>query len=338
MTFISQRSRTPWVGAMLTTLALLFAVGCASTSDEEQRLRVALHFNSPQTSWVGIYVAQEKGYYEEAGLDLEFQYLGGSTLAVQAVGAGRADLGIASPDALISGVNEELPVVAVANHLQQDATGVIVDGEAADFADLADKRVATAQGTAEAGLFQAALTRAGVAEEVDTDYVESASKCTMVISGQADACTGFAFAQLIQVQLEGVDATFLPFSTESTPLPGAAILTTEDRAEGDDAVERFLEATFRGYADADEDREMAVDVMKDVSDTGDPQQIEESTELVLDLMRSDATDSHGWGWSNEQTWGNLVEQMVEGEVLGESLEPAELFTNDLLPENAGEWQ
>ncbi|HIY41585.1 MAG TPA: ABC transporter substrate-binding protein, partial [Candidatus Nocardiopsis merdipullorum] len=78
MTFISQRSRTPWVGAMLTTLALLFAVGCAGTSDEEQRLRVALHFNSPQTSWVGIYVAQEKGYYEEAGLDLEFQYLGGS--------------------------------------------------------------------------------------------------------------------------------------------------------------------------------------------------------------------------------------------------------------------
>ena len=60
--------------------------------------------------------------------------------------------------------------------------------------------------------------------------------------------------------------------------------------------------------------------------------------LVLDLMRSEATDSHGWGWSDEQTWGNLVEQMVEGEVLGESLEPAELFTNDLLPENAGEWQ
>lgn len=338
MPYNSQRSRASWVVATLTTLMLFFVAGCGGASSEEEQLRVALHFNSPQTSWVGIYVAQEEGYYEEAGLDLEFQYLGGSTLAVQAVGAGSADIGIAAPDALISGVNEELPVVGVANHIQQDATGVIVEGEADDFADLEGKRVATAQGTAEAGLFQAALNRAGIAEEVDTDYVESASKCTMVISGQADACTGFAFAQLIQVQLEDVEATFLPFSTESAPLPGASILTTEDRAEGDDAVERFLEATFRGYSAADEDREMAIEVMKEVSDTGDPQQIEESTDLVLDLMRSDTTESHGWGWADERTWGNLIEQMVEGEVLGESIEPSELFTNDLLPENAEEWR
>ncbi len=351
MTFLPRRRGRLAPAAAGLAVAFFAVTGCSSSSDEPsqdtsdettvatQTVDLALHFNSPQASWVGIYVAQEKGYYADAGIELDIQYLGGSTLAVQAVGAGKATIGIAAPDALIAGVEQDLPVVAVANHVQQDATGVIVNGSASSFADLAGKSIATAQGTAESGLFQAALDKAGIVDDVTVNYVESAAKCTMMISGQADACTGFSYAQLVQARLAGVDASFLPFSTQENPLPGAVLFTTRDEVDDEpDLIERFLEATFQGYRDADADREMAVEVMTATADTADPEQIAEATNLVLDLTRSDVTEEHGWGWASTDVWQNLVDELTAGGVLTSDVDPADLLTNDLLPEDAGSWR
>lgn len=306
---------------------------------EQATVRLALHFNSPQASWIGIYVAEEEGYYADLGIDLEIQYLGGSTLAVQAVGAGRADIGLAAPDAVIAGVRQDLPLISVANHIQQDSTGVIVNGEASEFADLAGLTIATAQGTAESGMFQAALVNAGVVDDVQVDYVESAAKCSMMIAGQADACTGFSYSQLVQAQLNGLDPSFLPFSTDEVPLPGAMIFATDSFvADSSDVVERFLQATFEGYAAADADREMAIALMGELNDTTDPEQLEISTGMVLDLTHSTRTEADGWGWMTDEVWENLMSQLVAGGVLDEAVDPAALYTNDLLPASAQAWQ
>ncbi|GEM_PF-2178144 len=352
---ISPRRRRRPVPTAALAVALLALTGCASpdagpepaTSGTTgtggprptETVSLALHFNSPQASWIGIYVAQEQGYYADAGIDLDIQYLGGSTLAVQAVGSGTADIGIAAPDALLAGAEQDLPLVAVANHIQQDATGVIVNGPATGFADLAGATIATAQGTAESGLFQSALQQAGIADDVTVNYVESSAKCTLMISGQADACTGFSYAQLVQAELAGVDATFLPFSTDDAPLPGAAIFTTQDEVADDaDVIQRFLEATYQGYRDADTDRDAAIALMQRTADTADPEQIAEATDRVLDLTHSDVTQEHGWGWSSEDVWQNLVDELTAGGVLTSPVDPAGLLTNDLLPQEAGEWR
>lgn len=355
MTFTSRRRGRLVPAAAGLAVAALALTACGSSSDaspaadstsattqgtqETQKLSLALHFNSPQASWIGIYVAQEEGYYADAGIDLDIQYLGSSTLAVQAVGSGSATIGIAAPDALLAGVAQDLPLVAVANHVQQDATGVIVNGQASGFEDLSGKTIATAQGTAESGLFQAALEKAGITDDVTVNYVESSAKCTLMIAGQADACTGFSYAQLVQAHLAGVDATFLPFSTDATPLPGAAIFTTPDEVANDpDLVERFLEATFEGYRDADADRDMAVALMQKTADTADPEQIAQATDKVLDLTHSDVTDEHGWGWSSTEVWQNLIDELTAGGVLTAQVDPADLLTNDLLPEEASQWR
>ncbi|HEY0187755.1 MAG TPA: ABC transporter substrate-binding protein [Cellulomonas sp.] len=352
MTFPARRRRRLVPAAAGLAVAAIALTACSSSADtaspsgsasattqETETLSLALHFNSPQASWVGIYVAQQEGYYADAGIELDIQYLASSTLAVQAVGSGSATIGIAAPDALLAGAVQDLPLVAVANHIQQDATGVIVNGAASSIADLAGMTIATAQGTAESGLFQAALTQAGITDDVTINYVESSAKCTLMISGQADACTGFSYSQLVQAELAGVEATFLPFSTDEDPLPGAAIFTTQDEVDNDsDLIERFLEATYQGYRDADADREMAVALMQETADTADPDQIAEATERVLDLTRSDVTDENGWGWSSTDVWQNLVDELTAGGVLTSDVDPADLLTNDLLPEEASSWR
>jgi len=336
-----------FAGALVAAAGLL--AGCAAPAPEptatdpveyeRATVRLALHFNSPQASWVGIYVAEEEGYYDELGIDLDIQYLGGSTLAVQAVGSGQADIGLAAPDSLLAAFEQEIPLVAVANHIQQDSTGVIVNGEAESFEDLAGLRVATAQGTAESGMFQAALATADVADDVTIDYVESAAKCTMVISGNADACTGFAYSQFVQLQLAGLEPSFLPFSTDEAPLPGHMIFATEKFvADSGDVVARFLEATFRGYAAADADRANAFEVISALATTADPAQLERATDLVLDLTHSDRTEEFGWGYITEEVWQNLIDALTAGGVIDADLDPSEFFTNDLLPAGAADWR
>lgn len=340
--------RKRWLPAAGVVLAVALAAcgpgdDAPSSGDADaapaDTVRLALHFNSPQASWVGIYLADEEGYYADEGIALDIQYLKGSTLAVQAVGSGSADVGLAAPDAILAGIDQDLPLVAVANHIQQDSTGVIVDGDASSFTDLAGLHVTTAQGTAEAGLFEAALASNGLTGEVQVDSVESAAKCTMMLAGQSDACTGFSYSQLVQVELEGRDVSFLPFSTDDNPLPGATIFTTDGyAADSADVVERFLAATFRGYADADADPDRAVELMKELDRTTNPEQLTQATTKVLELTHSSRTESNGWGWMDDEVWANLIDQLTAGGVLPAAPPAADIYTNDYLPADAASWK
>lgn len=298
-------------------------------------IKVSMHFNVPQLSWYGLYWANEKGYYKDAGLDVSFQYLRGSPLAVQATGAGQSELGIAAADTALSGGIQGLPVKVIANHLQKDATGVIVDkakGPVTSFKDLAGKTIVTSDSTTLATLLRAALKRDGMTDKVKILSVDPQTVCTLMLADRADGCTGFEFAQALQVKAKGIDPSFLPFNSDAFPILGHVILANSDYlAKNGDAVRAFLKATARGYAEASADIPATVEMMGRIDPTQPKDTLPQAIGIIADLTVSPRSKAHGWGWMDDTAWNNLYGGLVEGGVLKPGFKVSELYTNDYLP-------
>jgi NitT/TauT family transport system substrate-binding protein len=94
----------------------LLAVSTLSMSLSAQALeKVSVRlkwFN--QAQFAGFYVAKEKGFYEEAGLDVALNPGGPDFPAIQMVAGGAEQFGVTGADQVLVGRDKGVPVVAIA--------------------------------------------------------------------------------------------------------------------------------------------------------------------------------------------------------------------------------
>ena len=111
----------------------LFAIAGASTacgaqkqSDSgEKKLKLVLDW-TPNTNHTGLYVAMEKGYYKDAGIELEIVQPPEDGAEVL-VASGKADFGISFQDTLAGALSkaDPLPIKAVAAITQHNTSGIM---------------------------------------------------------------------------------------------------------------------------------------------------------------------------------------------------------------------
>ena len=117
------------LGAAALAAAMLFSVAAASASaDEEKKLKkVTLMLDyTPITNHTGFYVALEKGYYEEAGLDVEIIEPGDNATTTM-VAAGKADFGVSYQEDVTYALTAEepLPIKTIAAIIQHNTSGFV---------------------------------------------------------------------------------------------------------------------------------------------------------------------------------------------------------------------
>ena len=111
---------------ILTLVMLLTLAGCgADNSDDLKKITFVLDW-TPNTNHTGLYVALEKGWFEEAGLAVEVVQPpeGGAEMLV---GAGRAQFGVSFQDYLAPALmgKDALPITAVAAVIQHNTSGIV---------------------------------------------------------------------------------------------------------------------------------------------------------------------------------------------------------------------
>ncbi|MCB8964527.1 MAG: ABC transporter substrate-binding protein [Bacteroidales bacterium] len=88
--------------------------------------KIILHLNGKhQFQFAGYYAALEKGFYEEAALDVEIKGIESNTTAIDEVLAGRAHYGIANSELLVRYMNGS-PLVALAPIFQSSPSAIVV--------------------------------------------------------------------------------------------------------------------------------------------------------------------------------------------------------------------
>ena len=193
-----------------------------------------------------IIIAQEKGYFSDAGLDVEVIAPADPADPPKLVAADRAELAISYQPQLHLQVAEGLPLVRVGTLVATPLNCLLVleDGPIKSIADLKGGKVGFSVAGVEEALLKTILERNGVAlEEIDLVNVNW-SLSPSLMSGQVDAVIGaFRNFELNQMDIEGVKGRCFYLEEEGLPAYDELIYIANRDSMNKDVIRRFLQAT-----------------------------------------------------------------------------------------------
>ena len=193
-----------------------------------------------------LVIAQERGYFADAGLEVELVAPADPNDPPKLVAAGRADLAISYQPQLHMQVHEGLPLVRIGTLVATPLNTLVVlaDGPIEALADLEGMKVGYSVGGFEDGLLEAMLATHGLGVD-DVELVNvNFSLSPSLISGQVDAVIGaYRNFELNQMEMEGIEGRCLYLEEEGVPAYDELIYVANPETADMDAIARFLAAT-----------------------------------------------------------------------------------------------
>jgi putative hydroxymethylpyrimidine transport system substrate-binding protein len=254
--------------AALLAAALLLAgaAGCGGDGAEPgapERAALVLDF-VPNAVHSGIYAAQRRGYYTEAGVELTIRQPGESTDAPKLLEAGRTDFAILDIHDLGIARERGLDVVGVMSIVQRPLASVLArggDDVVRRPRDLEGRTVGvTGLPSDEAVIDSEVNADGGEPSQVDRVTIGFNSVASLA-AGKVDAATGFWNAEGVALRRRGIPIRVFKVDRYGAPPYPELILTASRRAiERDpDLVDGMVAATTRGYALVAKDPDSALD-------------------------------------------------------------------------------
>ena len=323
-------------GCMVFSMAACGSEQNNSQDKKEKKEKVTFVLDwTPNTNHTGLYVAQEKGYFDEEGLEVEIVQPpedGADAL----VASGKAQFGISFQDTMAPGVTGEdaLPTTAVAAVVQHNTSGIISrKGEGMDRPKgLEGKKYATWDAPIEKAMMKNVVEADGgdfskveLIPSTDTDEV-SALK-----SKSVDAIWIFYAWAGIATEVAGLETDYFAFKDINpafdyyTPV----IIANNDFLKDEpETAKKFLNAVKKGYEDAIEDPKEAADILCEASPELDKDLVLASQEYLKDQYIADA-DS--WGYIDPERWNSFYNWLNENGLTETEIPENTGFSNEYLP-------
>ncbi|WP_209428204.1 ABC transporter substrate-binding protein [Pararhodobacter sp. SW119] len=227
---------------LFTALALC---ALALPAQAQDRLSVMLDwFVNPNHA--PIVLAQELGYFADAGLEVEIATPSDPNAPPRMAAAGRVDLAISYQPQLHLSRHDDLPLRRVGTLISTPLTclAVLADGPAQDFTDLRGGRVGFAVAGVQEVMLDAMLAHHGMAPD-DVERINIGwSISPALMAGQVDGVIGaFRNFELNQLQIEGTEGRCFYPEAEGVPAYDELIYVANPEPMNADAIARFLEAT-----------------------------------------------------------------------------------------------
>ena len=346
-----------WIAAACAALALaVFLAACggggsdsSSTaaaegggeSKETQDVSLQLDW-TPNTNHTGFYVAQEKGFYEEAGVNLKILPYS-EAAADTIVGAGKADCGITSQDNLPVAVAAGTDEVSVMPILQHQVNALIVKKDS-KFKSPKDLSGATYGGF---GLpFEVPVVDEMIKYDGGTGEVKNVILNTgayeAVYQGQVDTSLGFRTWELIEAKDRGIELREFPVQDYGVPDTYNVLLACNGDwlKENPELAKAFVQATAKGFEFAVEDPKEAAKILIEANPGAFPTEelVYQSAEMLAEKFYDDEEGNFGCQtaerWTEYPKW--LYEQGILVDSSGNKLtSPPDyeaLYTNEFAPE------
>ncbi|MBT8224715.1 MAG: ABC transporter substrate-binding protein [Dactylosporangium sp.] len=255
---MSRRYRAVAAALLAGTLAVV-ASGCSGSGDENDSDSASPDKITYVTGF-GAYgrdafawVAEEKGYFREANLDVTIELGAGTGKNLQALAADKADfVAIDSVGGWITAGQGDFTDFRSILALHQQNLVSIITLEGSDITnpkDLEGKKIAAATNSVNQLLFPAYAKLAGI-DESKVEWVNAKPTALggLLASGQVDALSTFLIGQKgIEKAAAGKKTVVLPYSTYLSDLYGNGVMaTTKTLEEKPDMTKRFRDAMLKG--------------------------------------------------------------------------------------------
>jgi NitT/TauT family transport system substrate-binding protein len=285
----------------------------------------------PNVQFAPLYVAVEKGYFKEAGIEIEFDY-SFETDAVALVGADELQFAVVSGEQILLARAQGLPVVYVAAWYQKYPVAVVSKAEQGILmpADLRGKKIGL-PGTfganyigLDALLFSAGLTEKDVTlDSVGFTQVES------LAADRDEAVSVYAANEPVQLRAQGYEINELLVS-DYVQLASNGLITNEKTiAENPDLVKRMVSVLVKALeytiAHPDEAYELSKPHVENLAQADEAVQ-KEVLARSIELWKAERI-----GFSDMVAWENMQNTLLKMGLLTEPLDLSKAFTNEFVP-------
>ena len=330
--------RLPVLFAALLLAVSAFALACGgdsdddapnpsqSASDERKSITFMAGFK-PQANlpFVGVYVAQEKGFFEELNLDVVIRHAQ-SGEHLQLLLAGEVQVSTANAAQVAQRRAEGLPIVAIALIGQKSEQGFAVGADSGirSVTDWAGKKFGY-KGSVPVEFL--AIVQANGLDPDAVEQVKVSFDPRVLSEGQVDILAVFVSNEPGQLERIGYPVTVFDPSDYDIPVLGLTYIASEDGIANDpEALERFLRGALKGIEYASTNVEETLDIILKYA----PQEVREQQEFMLttELARASTplTNTYGYGWQTPEQWSALIGALQEFAILTTDVDPAEVFT------------
>jgi NitT/TauT family transport system substrate-binding protein len=278
-----------------------------------------------------FYAAIEKGYFKDAGIEIEFDY-SFETDGVKLVGLGELPFAVVSGEQVLLARAQDVPVTYIAAWYQQFPISVIAKSNLGIKSpqDLKGKTIGLP------GLFganyiglRALLFSAGLSEADVTLQEIGFNQVELVAAGKQNIVVGYAANEPIQLKAQGIDVTELRVADHVQLAANGLLASEKVIKENPVLVNAFVEAFLKGLKftieNPDEAYALSAAYIPNFADLDEKVQ-KEILNTSIELWKADRL-----GYSDPKAWENMQNVLLEMDLITGDMDLSKAFTNEFIP-------
>jgi NitT/TauT family transport system substrate-binding protein len=284
----------------------------------------------------GFLIAQDKGFYEEAGLSVEIGPGKGSGSTAQLVASKAAQFGFADGFVVGNGVSKGMGIKMVAGVFRRNPTAVVVleESDIKRPKDLEGKTVAIPTGATQFQQWPAFVKGCGLdAGAIRITNIDPAGSPPALITGQVPAIAGYAQGYVPSVEIRGnKKARILWYADCGVTAVSNGIIVHGDLIKDDpELIRSFVAASLKGFLYGRAHIDEIAAVVKKFSEATVPAISRREAELSFDTWVTPNTAGKPLGWMSDKDWNETVAVLKQYGGVTTPLEAAQLYTNEFVP-------
>jgi NitT/TauT family transport system substrate-binding protein len=331
----SQFSRChPLVAALLACLLGIGLTACSGSDgladgpESKKLTEIGFQTSFLYNAWdAPFFLALDKGYYKDEGLDVVIREGQGSGAAIQSLLGGLNNIVEAERAAMSIQATESGNLVSVAGLKESNGLAIVSykDKGIEKPADLRGKTIGITLGSSESGILPAFLEKNGISpDEVRIENLAANQKAQFLASGKVDAISFVDYSAVSIAPLAELNMiTFTDFGL--TLLGTGLIVTAEFARENPDAIRAFNRATMKAFNEAIADPGPAIDALLERSKVLSREAAMTQWEMYVDGAPSPVT-----GAQDKANWTAMLTSLKDAGVIKEPKAADTYFTNDFV--------
>ncbi len=238
---------------------MVLAALCTGIATAQTKVSLTLQW-SAQAQFTGYYVAQAKGFYREAGLDVSITHPSTSKSSVEYLRSGQCQFATMQLLMAMKEIGKGLKIINVLQTSQQNGAVIVSREPLKGLHSLRGKKI---------GHWKAGYSELPMAIDkhykLDIEWIPFLSHINLYISGAIDASLVMIYNEYIQLEMAGQrikDNQRLYLRNIGYNIPEDGLYVTEDYYhKNKELVEKFAKATQRGWEWAIANPEEALDIV-----------------------------------------------------------------------------
>jgi NitT/TauT family transport system substrate-binding protein len=282
-----------------------------------------------QAQFAGFYTAVEKGFYKEAGLDVEIRPGGSDFPAVQMVASGSEEFGVTGADQIIIAREKGVPVKALSAIYRKTPFVMFTLKESGitTMEDLVGQKVGIKLGGNEELTFRAMEKSAGI-ETSQIEEMPIKYDLSPLLTGQVKAWPGYVINEVLAVQEQGKEVNIIDPNDYGINFYADTLFTTESVIEKDpEMVRSFVQASMQGWDYAMEHPEEAAEFGLKYGEKLDLAHEVSMMKASIPLLEPEKLPL---GSMDEAAWETLQQNLIDLDFVKKQQDIGSLFTNEYL--------